>query len=325
MKAAQRKAALWLMLVLALSFTGSVEAAKFSRAKVTKVVNDVKLLSDSQKTRAASRGSVVSGSTAVLTGQKSRAELQFPDESLVRLGSNSVFSFSEGKRDMEMKKGTMLMQVPKSMGRTQVKTAAVTAAITGTTILLEYVPDEFDANGKLIRRGSIKIIVVEGSLEFYLNASPRRKMTLKPGEMVAFPSNAQLLPKKLNFDIPRLMKTSGLLNMGQLPELKNIRREVASQGRLKKSGKLVEFKVTKNSRPRNVTGTPSNNNIRRARVTVNSRPAPPAPPAVVRQPRQNTGNNSSPPPRPTPVVLPDRPDRELPNTGGSTGGTTAGT
>ena len=46
----------------------------------------------------------------------------------------------------------MLLRVPKNAGGAQIKTAAVTAAITGTTIMLEYHPDAY-----------IKFIVLEGT------------------------------------------------------------------------------------------------------------------------------------------------------------------
>ncbi|MGI9244535.1 MAG: FecR domain-containing protein, partial [Verrucomicrobiales bacterium] len=112
--------ALAVLAAAALSFPAPAGAEKFKRAEVTKVVNDVRLLTGTATSRPASRGAVVSGSTAVRTGQKSRTELQFPDESVVRLGSNSVFSFLQGKREVDLKQGTLLMQVPKSLGRTRV-------------------------------------------------------------------------------------------------------------------------------------------------------------------------------------------------------------
>ena len=123
--------ALAVLATAALALPVTARAEKFTRAEVTKVINDVRLLTGAETSRPASRGAIVSGSTAVRTGQKSRTELQFPDESVVRLGSNSIFSFLQGKREVELQQGTLLMQVPKSLGRTQVKTAAISAAITG--------------------------------------------------------------------------------------------------------------------------------------------------------------------------------------------------
>lgn len=315
----RNRSLVWCGLILLIYCPAITQAAKFSSAKVTRVVNDVKLLQGTESSRPAKQGSQVSGSTAVLTGQKSRAELQFPDESLVRLGSNSVFSFSPDSRDVKVDKGTLLLQVPKSLGRTQIKTAAITAAITGTTILFEYIPPLIGKNGKIIRQGTFKIIVVEGSLEFFLNASPRRKLVLKPGEMVAFSENAKRLPKTLNFDIPRLMKTSSLFNMGGLPDIPLINREIAAQTELKKKGQLIEYGVVEKINGRGNIGSPPKEKIRRARVTINSHPVPPALPVTIRaQPSQNDGPKKS-SSSPAPVPLPDRPDRDTASNGGTSG------
>ena len=203
-------------LAITLSLIGMLPAgaAKFSRAQVSRVVNQVELLLPNQSKRSANVGATVSGTTAVQTGARSRAELTFPDESLVRLGSNSVFSFASGTRDVTLDKGTMLLQSERFKGRTRIKTAAVTAAITGTTIMLEFVPAVYDDAGNIIKPGVIKIIVIEGSLEFSLVINPRKKMRLKAGEMVVFAANATDLPGKLLFDIRQLVKTSQLINMG---------------------------------------------------------------------------------------------------------------
>ena len=136
-------------------------AEKFNRAKVTKVINDVRLLTGTKTSRPASKGSVVSGKMAVRTGLKSRAQMDFPDASIVRLGANSVFSFIQSQRDVDLEKGTILMQVPKSLGRTKIRTSSISAAITGTTILIEYVPPITNDAGEIITPGTFKAIVIE--------------------------------------------------------------------------------------------------------------------------------------------------------------------
>src|SRR5438132_11249543 len=78
-------------------------------AKVTQIQNDVRLESEigtsasapdpapSQKSNASDRpavvGDMVEGKKTLLTGRKSRAELLFNDNTIARLGANSVFSF----------------------------------------------------------------------------------------------------------------------------------------------------------------------------------------------------------------------------------------
>ena len=217
-------------------------AEKFNKAEVTKIINDVKLLTGTKTSRSASKGSVVSGNTAVRTGQKSRAQMDFPDASIVRLGANSVFSFSQGQRDVELDKGTILMQVPKALGRTKIRTSSVSAAITGTTILLEYIPPVTNAAGEEIKPGTFKAIVIEGSLELDLKNLPGQTLVLEAGEMAAFPTDTKVVPKKFVIDLARLIETSNLINgdMGPLPGLPIMIREVENQNEQKKEGRLVE-------------------------------------------------------------------------------------
>ena len=118
----------------------SASAAVLKKAELTAVINEVKLLEPNSGERGARVKDVVEGKTGVKTGIKSRAELLFQDRTLTRLGANTIFSFSEGTRDLELENGTMLLQCPKGVGGAKIRTAAVTAAITGTTILLEYSP-----------------------------------------------------------------------------------------------------------------------------------------------------------------------------------------
>ena len=69
-------------------------------AQVSRIFNDVRLLSENQPARPAVVSDSVSGKAAVQTGAASRAELTFSDQTLTRLGANSYFSFVNGTRDM---------------------------------------------------------------------------------------------------------------------------------------------------------------------------------------------------------------------------------
>ena len=63
-------------------------AAAASSAEVSEIVKDVSISG-----RQASLGDTLSGNTALKTGTRSRAELTFEDTTLLRVGSNTVFSF----------------------------------------------------------------------------------------------------------------------------------------------------------------------------------------------------------------------------------------
>ncbi len=288
-------------------------ARKFSTAEVTRIVRDVDLLLADQTSRPASVGSTVSGQTALQTGNNSRAQLSFPDESVVRLGSNSVFSFTAGQRDLNLDRGTMLLQAPKFRGKTQIKTAAVTAAITGTTIMLEFIPPEYDAAGNIIKPGIIKIIVIEGSLEFSFTFAPRNKMRLTAGEMVSFPSNAQNLPQKYVVDLKRLVTTSLLFDggLGPLPSLNKVQRAISAQQGDMKRGMFVSAAVSNGRSPSAIT----QNRIRDARISGNNAPMNPPRPMVraPRPPRDSGGTSRV-------IVTPPRVDPCPPNPKGGNSG-----
>jgi hypothetical protein len=67
-------------------------AAGYSKAEITRLHNDVKLLKENVAPKTAAVGQEVNPVTSVATGADSRAELRFPDKSLTRLGSNSRFT-----------------------------------------------------------------------------------------------------------------------------------------------------------------------------------------------------------------------------------------
>jgi hypothetical protein len=158
---------------------------------------------------------------AVQTGMKSRAELMFSDQTLTRLGANTVFTFSRGTRDMILDQGTMMLSVPKGAGGAKISTAAVSAAVTGTTILVECDPPKTQgAEGDDL--GFTKWIVVEGELRVYINNRIGESRIVKPGQMIILPPNAKRVPPPVDIDLERLVKTSHLFKDG-FHHFKNVR------------------------------------------------------------------------------------------------------
>jgi hypothetical protein len=107
----------------------------YDSALVTLVENKVSI-GEEKKGRTvekkASISDVVTAKQFVLTSAQSRAELEFKDHSIVRVGQNSIFSFDAGTRTLSLEKGAMLFCVPPGSGGGQIKTPSLTAAITGT-------------------------------------------------------------------------------------------------------------------------------------------------------------------------------------------------
>src|SRR2546430_323002 len=112
-------------------------AAELRAARVTQIINDVKLLPRQAAARAAVVNDNVGAGTAVRTGVDSRTELTFSDLTITRLGANTGFSFNEGARQVDLGSGAILVQVPRNEAEVKIRTAAVTAAITGGTALFE--------------------------------------------------------------------------------------------------------------------------------------------------------------------------------------------
>ncbi len=212
-------------------FTSALQAAKYDKAEVTRVFNDVKILKEDTTSRAASVGMQVNAVSSVATGANSRAELRFPDKSLTRLGANSRFTLIGQSRTLELNKGVLLLQVPKKIGGAKVRTAAVTAAVTGTSVLFEYLPGGF-----------VKLIVVEGSVDLFFNSKPNQFSTIKAGQMIVMQVDAKVIPQAVDVDLELLLKTSKLISSDdeEMPNQKEVTQAVQSQQQELKKGDLVQ-------------------------------------------------------------------------------------
>jgi hypothetical protein len=105
----------------------------FTSATVTRIENKVSIgTSAGGGERPAALHDVVQAQTYLITQGDSRAELEFADHSIVRVGQDTVFSFDANSRTLSLEKGAMLFYVPPGSGGGQIKTPSLTAAITGT-------------------------------------------------------------------------------------------------------------------------------------------------------------------------------------------------
>ena len=120
-----------LVLALANWFPNQAAARELKEAQVTQVIQDVRLLPSNASPRPASVNDRVHEDTAVRTGAESRTELTFTEQTLTRLGAQTIFSFKGGTRTLNLKSGSILLSVPKNSGGGQIKTGTVTASITG--------------------------------------------------------------------------------------------------------------------------------------------------------------------------------------------------
>ena len=108
-----------------------VSADELKEAKVTQVIQDVRVLPSNAAPRPATVNDNVRQGTAVQTGVQSRSELTFKDQTITRLGEKTIYSPGEGARTNDLGSGQFLLYVPKKSGGAKVKMGPVTAAITG--------------------------------------------------------------------------------------------------------------------------------------------------------------------------------------------------
>src|SRR5438067_2756718 len=206
-------------------------AGPLTSAEVTKVINRVSVIDPAKGTHPAVLRDVIKDNLALQTGARSRSELLFQDNTLTRIGAETFFSFKTGTRDMTLEKGSMLLQVPKGLGGAQIHTAAVTAAITGTTIMMEYSPRQY-----------IKVLVLEGSLRLSRNGSFGDSLVLHPGKMIIMRPDAKRIPDPIDIDLAQIVRTSTLVNFPGsevLPSMPLIQAAITDQAKAMAEGTLV--------------------------------------------------------------------------------------
>ena len=206
-------------------------AGPLTSAEVTKIINRVSVIDPAKGTHPAMLRDVIKDNLALQTGARSRSELLFQDNTLTRIGAETFFSFKTGTRDMTLEKGSMLLQVPKGLGGAKIYTAAVTAAITGTTIMMEYSPSQY-----------LKVLVLEGSLRLSRNGSFGNSLVLHAGKMVIMRPDAKKIPDPIDVDLARIVKTSTLVNFpggNILPSMPLIQAAITDQAKEVAKGTLV--------------------------------------------------------------------------------------
>src|SRR6266566_781193 len=206
-------------------------ASPLTSAEVTKIINRVSVVDPAKGGHPAMLRDVIKDDLALQTGARSRSKLLFQDNTLTRIGAETFFSFKTGTRDMTLEKGSMLLQVPKGLGGAKIHTAAVTAAITGTTIMMEYSPGKY-----------LKVLVLEGSLRLSRNGSFGDSVVLHPGKMVIMRPDAKKIPAPIDVDLAQIVRTSTLVNFpgsNILPSMPLIQAAINDQAKELAKGTLV--------------------------------------------------------------------------------------
>ena len=107
----------------------------------------------------------------VRTGSASRVELTAPDQTITRVGANTVFTFANQGRTIELEKGGVLFHAPAGVGGGTVQHHGAAAAVLGTTMICSVMPD-----------GRFKVLDLEGKVRVTLKNG--LAVELKAGQMV---------------------------------------------------------------------------------------------------------------------------------------------
>ena len=224
-----------------------LQAGPLTEAHVTKIISDVRVIDPAKGSHAAAINETIKDQIGLKTGVKSRSELLFQDNTLTRIGPETSFSFKAGTRDLTLDRGTMLIQVPKGLGGAKIRTAAVTAAITGTTIMVQYTPAKH-----------LKVLVLEGSLRLSVNGTLGDSVLLEAGRMVIMRPDAKRIPDPVQVDLRRVMQTSSLVKMAKkgkrdLPSAGLIDKEIKQQDHERGNGGLIETNLVISGNGTNAT------------------------------------------------------------------------
>src|SRR5213080_2022874 len=199
-------------------------AADLQEAKVTQVVQDVKVVPAGAAARPVGVNETVAQGNAVQTGAQSRSELTFRDQTITRLGEKTIYNVGGG-RTIDLGSGQFLLYVPKKAGGAKVKMGPVTAAITGTTVV-----------GNVSQSGVVEFTVLEGTARVRLDRVGQCLLVVA-GQKVTYDPIAMRLEDPVEVDIQQQLQSPLVTGFRQLPSapymnvaVENQRRAAAGTG-----------------------------------------------------------------------------------------------
>ena len=213
---------------LASWFPNRLNAASPNEARVTQMKNYVQLVRFNDPSRRASLSDMIDEETVVRTGNGSRGELTFSNETVVRLAANTAFNFKDGTRGLNLREGATLIQASRRASGATIHAGNVAAAVAGTTVMIEYHP------------GVYKFLVLEGTGRLYRPGHLGDSVLVNPGQMVIGNPDAAV-SEAVDVDISRFIKTSRFItDFPPLRSEKSIVAEGQKQQREKSKKTLID-------------------------------------------------------------------------------------
>lgn len=218
----------------------SLHAAPLTQSTFTEVIKEVSVVPAATKAAAPAQVSeVVKAPDLVRTGPASRAELTAPDDTLTRIGANTVFSFEPAGRNIDLQQGSVLFHSPAGKGGGSIRSGGASAAVLGTTIIVAATDG-----------GGFKVIVLEHKAKVTLPGG--KSVTLNEGQLVfVLPGQTGFGPV-LDINLGKLVDGSLLVNgfSHPLPSEGKIHAAVQKQdhelstGRAKDTGMTADNAAT---------------------------------------------------------------------------------
>src|SRR5580658_6703404 len=147
-------------------------AAPLTQSTFTEVIKDVDVVdATTHVSTVAKDNDLLQAPNRCRTGPGSRAELTAEDKTITRIGANSVFSFEDSGRTLDLEQGNVLFHAPKGIGGGTIKSGGAVAAVLGTTLIVSSTPD-----------GGFKVILLEGTGKVTMPNG--KSVNLHAGQMV---------------------------------------------------------------------------------------------------------------------------------------------
>ncbi len=208
----------WLFALL-LGCSAGAGAADLTQSTITQVVKDVKVQMPGAAAAAPAQiNALFKSPDSLRTGAESRAELTASDQTLTRIGANTVFSFENAGRTINLEQGSLLFHAPKGKGGGVIKSGGASAAVLGTTIIVSYSPQT-----------GFKVVVLEGSAKVSLADGTAR--IINAGQLIIVLPGGKSFGKQQSIDLAKLVAGSRLINgfSNDLPSLALIKAAIAAQ------------------------------------------------------------------------------------------------
>ena len=210
-------------------------AAPLTKSTFTEIIRDVNTLSAAGNAALAQVNGVLQAPDRVRTGPASRAELTAPDNTITRVGANTVFAFADSGRTVDLEQGSLLFHAPKGIGGGTIKSGGAAAAVLGTTLIVSATP-----------AGGFKVILLEGKGKITLPNG--KSVTLKAGQLVFVLPGGKTFSSVLDINLANLVVGSLLVNgfSHSLSSLRLIQSAINQQNSQLASGHAVDTGLSAN-------------------------------------------------------------------------------